>query len=356
MRMSLIGSIAKWYWSFYAHRKPRPLISHLVLTNICNYRCTFCYVNPDEQRYTMPLEQFKPLLQDLQALGTYYLYISGGEPLLVKNIEEYLVWAKKHVPYVHIVTNGSLLDQNMAKLLSRCGVNEVSLSLDALEKTHNLHRGSDKAFSKLLQAIENLKAHAPRIATTCATILGPWNIEEQEELHRLCASLGVRQRYQGFQEYPSVLQRQNGATLLTKEFLDQLQAFLATLSASDRDRYMSLQVQYYKHRLGMGELEHPIFSDPCLLPYYYVNILGSGEVCPCYGVKSDMYPGTGCIDPPKKFSLHESSLREIFNDPAYAHMAHDLKPCTECRNYFASCYIRPRLVFPVEKYLRYHLP
>ncbi len=219
MHMSLVGSIAKWYWSFYVHRSPVPLITHLVLTNICNYRCTFCYVNADEQRYTMPLEQFKPLIRDLHALGTYYLYISGGEPLLVKNIEDYIVWAKKHIPYVHIVTNGSLLDQNMAKLLNRCEINEVSLSLDALEKTHNLHRGSDKAFSNLLQAIENLKAHAPRITTTCTTILGPWNMGEQEELHRLCASLGVRQRYQGFQEYPSVLQRQNGETLLTKDFL-----------------------------------------------------------------------------------------------------------------------------------------
>ncbi len=217
--MSLIGSISRWYWSFYMHRKPRPLITHLVLTNICNYRCTFCYVNADEKRYTMPLEQFKPLIRDLHALGTCYLYISGGEPLLVKNIEDYIVWAKKHIPYVHIVTNGSLLDQNMAKLLNRCKINEVSLSLDAMEKTHNLHRGSDKAFSNLLQAVENLKAHAPRITTTCTTILGPWNMGEQEELHRLCASLGVRQRYQGFQEYPSVLQRQNGATLLTKEFL-----------------------------------------------------------------------------------------------------------------------------------------
>ncbi len=86
MPMSLVGSIAKWYRSYYVHQRPMPLIAHLVLTNICNYRCTFCYVNAQEQRYTMPLEQFKPLIRDLHALGTYYLYISGGEPLLVKNI------------------------------------------------------------------------------------------------------------------------------------------------------------------------------------------------------------------------------------------------------------------------------
>lgn len=355
MRMSLVGSIARWYRSYYVHRRPMPLIAHLVLTNVCNYRCTFCYVNDEEAKYTMPLEDFKALIRELQALGTYYLYISGGEPLLVKNFDRYASWAKQHIPYVHIVTNGSLLDANMARHFSRCGIDEVSLSLDALEATHNLHRGSDKAFAHVVTAVENLKAHAPRTAATCTTILGPWNMGEQKELNRFCAGLGVQQRYQGFQEYPSVLERQGGGSLLTREFLEELGEFLAFVPARNRDRYLSLQLQYYASRLGRGELKHPIFSDPCLLPYYYVNILGSGEVCPCYGVKSDMYPDTGFLDPPKKFSLRASSLRDIFSDPAYARMACDLKPCTECRNYFASCYIRPRLVFPAGNYLRYHL-
>lgn len=355
MRTSLVGSIAKWYWSFYVHRRPRPLITHLVLTNRCNYRCTFCYIDADEPKYTMPLDQFKPLVRDLHSLGTYYFYISGGEPLLVKNIGDYLAWATKHIPYVHIVTNGSMLDQNMAKLLGHCNINEVSLSLDALEKTHNLHRGSDRAFAHIVAAVENLKAHAPRVTATCATVLGPWNMAEQKELHRFCASLGVRHRYQGFQEYPAVLERQGGRSQLNREFLDQMTDFLAFLPDRDSDRYLRLQLQYYAHRLGMGDLQHPIFTDPCLLPYFYVNILGSGEVCPCYGVKSDMYPGTGYLDPPKHFSLQQHSIREIFNDPAYARMARDLKPCIECRHYFASCYIRPRLAFPAENLLKYHL-
>lgn len=353
--MSLVGSIAKWYRSYYVHRRPMPLIAHLVLTNVCNYRCTFCYISADEARYTMPLDRFKDLVRELRNLGTCYLYISGGEPLLVKNFGEYAAWAKRHIPYVHIVTNGSLLDQDMARHFGRCGIDEVSLSLDALEDTHNLHRGSDRAFASIVTAVHNLRDFAPRTTATCATVLGPWNIAEQKELYRFCASLGVRHRYQGFQEYPAVLERQGGRSLLTREFLVQLADFLAFLPARSRDRYLNLQLQYYAHRLGMGDLKHPVFTDPCLLPYYYVNIVGSGEVCPCYGVKSDMYPGTGFLDPPKKFSLQHSTITDIFRDPAYSRMACDLKPCPECRNYFASCYIRPRLAFPAGNGLRYAL-
>jgi MoaA/NifB/PqqE/SkfB family radical SAM enzyme len=351
----IVPKITKWYRSFYFSRRPSPLITHLVLTNICNYRCSFCYLDPEEEKYTLPLKKFEELLKDLKVLGTYYLYISGGEPLLVKDIEKYLSLAKDSIPYLHIVTNGSLLDRSMAHLLSRCGVNEVSLSLDAMEKTHNLYRRNEQAFSCVIAGIENLKRFAPRVKITCTTVIAPWNIEDQESLNQLCNSLRVEQRYQAFQEYPMVIQKQGGESLLTREFVDKLKEFIKGLPRKKIDHYLRLQLEYFSYLTESNELRHPIFHDPCLLPYFYVNILGSGEVCPCYGVKSKLYPGTGYINPPKEFNLFKNSLREIFEDKLYRKMAYELKGCPECRRYFASCYIRPRLSFPVGKFIRYRL-
>jgi len=353
--INIIPKIAKWYRSFYLSRTPSPLITHLVVTNICNYNCSFCYLNPDEEKYTLPFGKFEELVKELRVLGAYYLYLSGGEPLLVKEIERYLSIAKQSIPYLHIVTNGSFLDQAMARLIDRCGVDEVSLSLDAMEKTHNLYRRNEQAFSMVISGIENLKSFAPKVKITCTTVIAPWNIEEQESLSKLCNSLGVKQRYQSFQEYPMVIQKQGGKSLLTREFVDKLREFIKGLPRKKVDHYLLLQLEYFSYLIEGSELRHPIFHDPCLLPYFYVNILGSGEVSPCYGVKSRLYPGTGYINPPKEFNIFKSSLREIFEDELYRKMAYDLKGCPECRRYFASCYIRPRLSFPLRNWIRYHL-
>jgi MoaA/NifB/PqqE/SkfB family radical SAM enzyme len=352
---SIVSKVAKWYRTFYVSKKPSPLITHLVLSNICNYNCYFCYLDPEEERYTLPLEKFEELVAELKVLGTYYLYISGGEPLLVKDIERYLSLAADSIPYLHIVTNGSLLDQTMACVINRCGVNEVSLSLDAMEKTHNLYRRNERAFSRVIAGIENLKRFAPKVTITCTTVIAPWNIEEQASLSKLCNSLGVKQRYQAIQEYPMVIKKQEGKSLITREFVNKLKEFIKGLPHEKVDRYLNLQLEYFSHLTEGSELRHPIFHDPCLLPYFYVNILGSGEVSPCYGVKSRLYPGTGYVNPPKEFNIFHNALKEIMEDTLYQKMAHELQECTECRRYFASCYIRPRLSFPIRNEIRYHL-
>lgn len=353
--IDLILRIAKWYRSFYLSGSPSPLITHLVLTNICNYNCSFCYLNPDEEKYTLPIEKFEELMKELKVLGTYYLYLSGGEPLLVKDIGRYLSLARASIPYLHIVTNGSLLDQAMASLLNRCGVNEISLSLDAMEKTHNLYRGNEQAFSSVITAIENLRRFAPNIKITCTTVIAPWNIEEQVSLSELCKSLRVEQRYQAIQEYPMVIQKQGGKSFLSQEFVDKLNKFIEGLPRGNVDHYLRLQREYFSSRAEGSTLRHPLFHDPCLLPYFYVNILGSGEVSPCYGVKSKLYPGTGYIDPPKEFNIFKDSLRTILEGEPYQKMVAQLKGCPECKRYFASCYIRPRLSFPLGNWMRYRL-
>jgi MoaA/NifB/PqqE/SkfB family radical SAM enzyme len=351
----IFTKVAKWYKAQYLSRKPSPFIVHLVLTNICNYHCSFCYLDPDEKKYTLPFEKFEELIKELKILGTYYLYLSGGEPLLLKSIEKYLSLAGASIPYIHLVTNGSLLDPAMASLIGRCGVSEISLSLDAMEKTHNFYRGDENAFSSVMAAVENLRTFAPGVKITITTVIAPWNIEEQKTLTELCTSLRVQQRYQAIQEYPMVIQRQAGTSLLTMDFVAQLKEFIGGLPRGKVDRYLRLQLEYFSALTEGGTLLHPIFHDPCLLPWFYVNITGLGDVSPCYGVTSKLYPGTGYIDAPKDFNIFKTSLREIFEDVLYRKMADALRDCQECKRYFASCYIRPRLSFPLGNWIRYHL-
>lgn len=87
------------------------------LTTKCTLRCKHCsnfipQINPDEHS-TISIDEFKLELDNLlnAAHKIKNLILIGGEPLLVKNLDEYIEYAasKKQVERVWIVTNGTLL-------------------------------------------------------------------------------------------------------------------------------------------------------------------------------------------------------------------------------------------------------
>ena len=128
-KMSMVPSLAKWHLS----KKVMPIICHVVLTNRCNYNCPFCFVDQKSPTY-LDLNVFVNLIDDLKSGGCCYLYISGGEPLTVPRIGEYLNYAAQRIPYTHLVTNGSLLKGDLLETVSSSGISEISVSIDALER------------------------------------------------------------------------------------------------------------------------------------------------------------------------------------------------------------------------------
>ncbi len=118
------------------------------LTDRCNLRCTYCM--PAEGLDWMPGEQ---LLTDdeilrLIGIGTSLLGIrtvrlTGGEPLLRKNLERLVarIAALPDRPQIAMTTNGIGLDHR-ARALAEAGLDRINVSLDTLdpETFHRLSR------------------------------------------------------------------------------------------------------------------------------------------------------------------------------------------------------------------------
>jgi GTP 3',8-cyclase len=114
----------------------------------CNFRCTYCMpkevFDKDYQfldrKQLLSFEEIERITKSFIALGIDKLRITGGEPLLRKNIEE-LVARVAPLKTIHgrpleiaMTTNGALLAQK-AKLLKDAGLTRVTVSLDALSDT-----------------------------------------------------------------------------------------------------------------------------------------------------------------------------------------------------------------------------
>lgn len=109
------------------------------VTDRCNLRCVYCM--PEKGVTWIPhsevltYEELLTVGKAAAALGIKHIKITGGEPLLRKNVTEFIARLKKTkgIETVTLTTNGILLP-NYIDQLSEAGIDGINISLDTLEE------------------------------------------------------------------------------------------------------------------------------------------------------------------------------------------------------------------------------
>lgn len=120
------------------------------ITTRCNLRCKHC--RTESVDYDLSLEQVEIIAQKLAHPQRRIVFLSGGEPLIRKDIVQIVKIFKKYIPCVCINTNSLLLTEELLDQLIEAGLNYIQVSLDGLKETHDYMRGTgnfDKAIDKL---------------------------------------------------------------------------------------------------------------------------------------------------------------------------------------------------------------
>ncbi len=136
--------------------KNRPIVVWN-MTLRCNLRCVHCYINAKNEasREELTTEQAKEFIEDLGNMKVPVLLFSGGEPLLRDDFFELAEFARDVGLRTVISTNGTLIDEEIAKKLKDVGIKYVGVSLDGMHDTHNKFRGLTHAFEKAIEGIKN---------------------------------------------------------------------------------------------------------------------------------------------------------------------------------------------------------
>jgi len=171
-----------------------PLIVSYAVTKACNLRCLHCHVSAkDAMANELNLQEAMHAIDEMANLGTEALIFSGGEPLLRKNfvlaLAEYCVDAGI-IPA--ILTNGVLLNHEVAWALKEAGVMAVGVPLDSsVPESHDKLRNVPGAFEKAVNAIKAcLDVDLEVVVTTMAL---KNNFSDMHKRIALMASLGVEQ-------------------------------------------------------------------------------------------------------------------------------------------------------------------
>ncbi len=134
--------------------KNRPLVVWNV-TNRCNLHCKHCYINAEDHSYAEELstEEAKEFIYDLAKMKVPVLLFSGGEPMIRKDIFELGKLAAELGLRPVISSNGTLINDDIAKRIKEAGFQYVGISIDGSPATHDEFRNKKGAFDAALTGI-----------------------------------------------------------------------------------------------------------------------------------------------------------------------------------------------------------
>lgn len=84
-----------------------PILAGIELTNRCNLRCKYCYVDKAKSQ-DLTLDTIENILDELQRLGTRIIVLSGGDIFMREDIEEIISAVEKRKIFMILYTNGTI--------------------------------------------------------------------------------------------------------------------------------------------------------------------------------------------------------------------------------------------------------
>ncbi len=115
----------------------------------CNFMCVHCSVKRfqgrrDGRKFT--IADVKELSRQADELGLARFVITGGEPLIFKDLDELVEAINPKKFYINCDTNGWFLDEQRAKHLKEIGIDRIQLSID------NSNAGEHDAFRRMAES------------------------------------------------------------------------------------------------------------------------------------------------------------------------------------------------------------
>ena len=166
--------------------KPFSFVQWLA-TYDCNLHCPFCEASagkaaPNE----LTTKEVKGLIDDLSKMGVRRFLISGGEPLVRKDLIEVMEYANQRNLQLGLVSNGYLVAEQWDRL-KHFNYFLYFTSIDGPPEHHNKMRGGKEAFEKTMKGLELFGALGVPIRMV-KTVVHPENLGHLEDLLKILKS------------------------------------------------------------------------------------------------------------------------------------------------------------------------
>jgi radical SAM protein with 4Fe4S-binding SPASM domain len=250
----------------------RLLSMEIEFSRICNFRCSYCYVDEKTAGASeLSREEIKDVILQAKALGARKIIILGGEPSIYPHLVEMLTFLSTEGLEVEMFTNGSGVDAALAAILARERV-RVALKLNSLDEgIQDQLAGKKGAFAIINRAFAALKeAGYPSkdLFLAVSTVICQQNIKELPVIWEWL-------REEKIEPFFEVLTPQ--AHAVENSWLNvspaELKTLFARLSAIDQEKFGRT-----------WEPQPPLVGNKCMRHQVSCVVTATGDVMPCVGV------------------------------------------------------------------------
>jgi radical SAM enzyme (rSAM/lipoprotein system) len=287
----------------------------------CNLNCIHCGSDCtcDSTTPDMAIVDFLKVLDKVSKQynpSKVMIAITGGEPLVRKDLEE--CGQKLHgrgFPW-GIVSNGYLLTAERLSSLCRSGLRSITISLDGLQESHNWLRGKGDSFQKAIQAIQLCTTHNGLIFDV-VTCVNKRNISELESVEDLLLDAGVR-NWRLFTIFPKGRAKQIEALELSNAQFREMLDFIA-----DCRNQKTIEASYgCEGFLGNyeGKVRDGYFF--CRAGITVASVLADGSISACPSLRGDFIQG----------NIHKDDFIDCWNNRFSKMRNRDWAKTSKCTN------------------------
>jgi MoaA/NifB/PqqE/SkfB family radical SAM enzyme len=235
------------------------------------------------------------LLATFRKLNTQMVLMSGGEALLNPNFFRFCEILKKQNIKVSLLSTGLTLKKNAEQLLQ--WVNDIVVSLDGNEATHDRIRNIPGAFHKLKEGVQHLKSINPAFRITSRTVIHRINFRLWPDIIDCAKEMGIDQAsflpadvssHAFNREVLWSEQRQHELVpaemelaefrILTEYVIEKYRAAFQTRFIAESPEKLRKIYQYYAACHGLNSFPYK----KCNAPWVSAVVEADGTVRPCF--------------------------------------------------------------------------
>ena len=285
------------------------------ITLKCNLHCVHCLSAagmPAENELT-DLE-CRALVDQLTSIRVFQVNIGGGEPFIRAGFPDLLSYCHEKGLVTCVSTNGMLVDDALARRLSRLKMFYLQISLDGATADVNDPVRGEGTYQKILAAADCLARHGVRFSIN--TVLTRTNYSQLDDLRKIAGGYGAELRVSRF--------RPSGRAKGSRELLGpekwQLEAFSQWLEGHDLvrtgDSFFCLTSE---HRRRKG-----------------LDMCGAAKMTCCISPTGDVYPCAFLQEPPfLAGNLREAPFKTLWNRaPVFKELRNlNVETCVTCERF-----------------------
>jgi PqqA peptide cyclase len=173
---------------------PSPFTLIAELSYQCPLHCPYCsnpvQIGGERYRDELRTEEWVRTFQQARGLGVLQLALTGGEPMLRRDLVALCAAAAEAGLYSSLITAGTLFTAERAQALKAAGLDHVQISIQSPDPEENDRIAGNRSFAKKITAARLVRELDFPLTINC--VLHRQNLDRIEELLELTLELGAQ--------------------------------------------------------------------------------------------------------------------------------------------------------------------